>query len=84
MSEIKLKPCPFCGGKSFTGKVSKIWMEAEDRSRYDDIYSAQIICNKCGAEIEAKGYSLPEHAWEEAAFAWNTRGGKPADTELDD
>lgn len=76
MSKLKLKPCRFCNSKSFTGKVSKIWMEVDDRSRYDDIYSGQVICNKCGAEIEAKGYNLPEHAWEDAVTIWNTRGGK--------
>ena len=36
MSEIKLKPCPFCGGKAII-------------ARYIDAYSL-VVCENCGAE----------------------------------
>lgn len=34
VNEIKLKPCPFCGGKAVFGTISRTWIE----------------CTECGVE----------------------------------
>ena len=61
ISEIKLKPCPFCGGKS------EIQYGACDYNVYQVVY--QVVCKgqNCNA---MNGWSdTPE----EAAEAWNRR-----------
>ena len=59
MSEIKLKPCPFCGGKAII-------------ARYIDAYSL-VVCEKCGAESRMVEISEKYCSDEKAAEAWNRR-----------
>ena len=79
MSEIKLKPCPFCGGKAeFTTKTNS-------SSQHDVGFRFVVICTKChvcapktyewnfrlGSDGEIIS-SVDER--EEAAGDWNRRG----------
>ncbi|MGN1303761.1 MAG: Lar family restriction alleviation protein [Oscillospiraceae bacterium] len=57
MSEIKLKPCPFCGGKAVLT---------------DDICSV-VKCVECGAESGMFKISKEYSSDEKAAEAWNRR-----------
>lgn len=70
---IKLKPCPFCGGKAAAFFVKN-----------QNMVAAQ--CGKCGVlqgktiqeltEREACDYNLIEDAYEAVARKWNQRGGE--------
>ena len=60
--EIKLKPCPFCGGSA----------RFETRA----IFASQVItvkCKECEAECKPVGISIDYSAREMAAEKWNTR-----------
>lgn len=43
MNDIKLKPCPFCGGKALT----RIRIMREDPNISVDYAQLQIYCSKC-------------------------------------
>ena len=47
MSEIKLLPCPFCGGEAKFATSSRHWIE----------------CTKCGAQTEYTGYEEAIAIW---------------------
>lgn len=58
MSEIKLKPCPFCGGKAEIFR----W-----QAHINDEYHSDLVCTNCGAGFH-------NVSSEKAAFkAWNKR-----------
>ena len=61
MSEIKLLPCPFCGG------------EAEIISSCFFGWDKQIICTKCGASTRELCGVTPSKATKNAVKKWNTR-----------
>lgn len=63
MSEMKLKPCPFCGGKAWliNAEAGKDGMGRHWRNPR---------CRECGADL---GYCKTPEA---AAKAWNTRPGE--------
>lgn len=63
MGEIKLKPCPFCGGKA------EFALGEEYREEYKQS-NDWIERNSCGAETAC--FDTPE----EAAEAWNNRAGE--------
>ena len=63
MGEIKLKPCPFCGGKA------EFALGEEYREEYKQS-NDWIECNSCGTETAC--FDTPE----EAAEAWNNRAGE--------
>ena len=58
MPEIKLLPCPFCGG------------EAELRN---EGYCSFVKCQSCGAEAGLSHISAEYCANEKSAEAWNRR-----------
>ena len=58
MDEIKLKPCPFCGGKGVE------ILEDENKYLY---YRYMAQCQKCGANAKLG------RTKEEARKAWNRR-----------
>lgn len=60
MSEIKLKPCPFCGGEA------KVDYAINDYNRWG------VSCNTCGCVVEV-GFGDYEDTVEEAVKAWNRR-----------
>lgn len=62
MSEIKLLPCPFCGGEARLQKMS------HKRGYY-------VICKKCGCKTPyfQHQYSAKEILQGEAISRWNTR-----------
>ena len=73
MSEIKLKPCPFCGGVPFICEAKKhksrmLGQEIE----YGD--GAFVECSKCTCAISAD-------TMEDAINTWNTR--KPVEKVLE-
>lgn len=61
MSEIKLLPCPFCGGeaKFITGSPF-IWEHA-------------VACGECGTATRMIGGVIPSMARNRVAQVWNTR-----------
>lgn len=63
MSEIKLKPCPFCGG------------EARIASEGGTVVLA--TCKKCHAETQGVSISAEYCANEKAAEEWNRRINQP-------
>lgn len=73
MNEIKLKPCPFCGGKARLlsemrfGKQKKVWF---------------VACGGlgCGVMPETIDADTPQ----EAAEIWNRRAGEVRPNELRD
>ena len=62
MSEIKLKPCPFCGSENIT-EGSRMFDFGED------IY---IACKECGAKIQI----AKEYGWDDLRKRWNRRVGE--------
>ena len=63
MSEIKLKPCPFCGGEA-EFVLGEEYREEHKQSK------DWIQCSSCG--IETPYFDTPE----KAAEAWNRREGE--------
>lgn len=64
IEELKLKPCPFCGGK------------ADVRTRHDKFTRMYAQCGYCGAksdEIAAEIYATRIEARNRAAVLWNNR-----------
>lgn len=74
MSDIKLKPCPFCGGEAefcrTSIKTSDGWS--------DGVF---VYCTECRNRTSAVLYNKQEHGecgeYKEASEKWNTR--KPMD-----
>lgn len=58
MSEIKLKPCPFCGGTDLDYYV-------------DNFVSTYVECNSCGVKVQ--GAYNSERGEKEADELWNRR-----------
>ena len=73
MDEIKLKPCPFCGGtKIFVGSVAEIELTDECDENYDSYNSQfQVVCdfNVGGCGASSGSYRRKTTAIE----AWNRR-----------
>ena len=65
MSEIKLKPCPFCKSENIS-EGSRIFNFGED------IY---IVCRECGAKIQI----CKEYGWDELRKRWNRRTDNETD-----
>lgn len=63
-AETKLKPCPFCGGRSETQPVFDEWAENHEVVTHT-LYSAG--CDECGI------YTFPYLMPEEARERWNRR-----------
>lgn len=66
MSEIKLKPCPFCGGEA------KVGYAINDYNRWG------VSCNICGCVVEV-GFGEYDDTPEEAIKAWNRRRDNETD-----
>lgn len=62
MSEIKLKPCPFCGGEAFCYVSGRIEPEMPDMF--------WVRCKKC--DVVTKSYTTREKAIKK----WNRRAGE--------
>lgn len=71
MREIKLKPCPFCGGEAEWYRTKR------DKRKVFGIYHmiATIKCKSCTAEVHQAGYDA-DKAFENAANIWNRRVGQ--------
>lgn len=69
MSNIELKPCPFCGEKKFL-EVSAT--ERKDRPKC--IFTARVACLICHGQASNHGFDwTEEEAKEKAIKAWNKR-----------
>lgn len=71
VEEIKLKPCPFCGGEAEWYRTKR------DKRKVFGIYHmiATIKCKRCTAEVSQAGYDA-DKAFENAAKMWNKRVGQ--------
>ena len=69
MSEIKLKPCPFCGG------------EAEAVYAPNDINRWGVQCKSCGCTVEVEDWKGVEDTRENVIKAWNRRAGNESRTD---
>lgn len=49
MSEVELKPCPFCGGKAYSKSEDAGW-----DSRGENLWLVEIGCVNCGASIDVE------------------------------
>lgn len=72
MSEVKLKPCPFCGS------VPTVEFESGGRNCSTIIINIYIRCGKCRISKSEQmclndDLSEPEHAVQRAVLGWNTR-----------
>lgn len=63
MSEIALKPCPFCGSEA------RFWRTG----RYGDGFRTAVKCRSCEARIPSDKCMTPDGAEREAAERWNRR-----------
>ena len=63
MTDIKLKPCPFCGG------VAKVYHE----KNHGGIDGSVVRCERCGAKAEWKRLSYDCACDYGAVEAWNRR-----------
>lgn len=63
MTDIKLKPCPFCGG------TAKVYRE----KNHGGLDGSVVRCENCGAKAEWKALSYTTACDHEAAEAWNRR-----------
>ena len=68
MTDKKLKPCPFCGGKAKIGTTS----------HGHDVMSVYAVCTHCGAEGPVFMYDYWQYKKQmeqrgKARAAWNTR-----------
>ena len=72
----KLKPCPFCGGKTIEISWQKWgWQESKNDiivDEYETHRSFKVECADCGC-------TSPDDLWtfEDAVKYWNTRKGEP-------
>lgn len=66
MSEIELKPCPFCGGMAYLGVD---YENSEITTMFHD-FVYYIKCRACGALI----YGI--HDRKEISDRWNRRAGE--------
>ena len=64
MSDIKLKPCPFCGGE---GEINRFYSSMSIR------VSVQILCKNCGGRSGSFDEDARYCADEKAAESWNRR-----------
>lgn len=73
MDEIKLKPCPFCGGtKIFVGSVAEIELMDKYDENYD-LYNSQfqVVCDSIAGGCGASSGCCKNKA--AAIEAWNRR-----------
>ncbi len=71
MTDIKLKRCPFCGGKAEIINES-----TRDESRY---YVRCGAIGKCMVDV----FTVEFETEEDAALAWNLRNNKANEEEID-
>ena len=70
MSEIKLKPCPFCGS------ADNIVVTNREYGRTERVYEGLVACVKCHVHLASDELYKDEVSAEIAAVkAWNWRVG---------
>ena len=65
MEEIKLKPCPFCGGEAFIHEICEDFLGGGWKQR-----GYAVVCKKCHSSTEY------DENKEKSAAAWNRRAGE--------
>lgn len=69
MSEIKLKPCPFCGSKRVRSNLYGWECNSDNYAHY-------VYCENCSAQgpvITGEKVEPDENRWDKAREAWNER-----------
>ena len=79
MSQIRLKSCPFCGGKAELKNKRECYGHGEN---IEEHFVSCIICGASGARISEYRFS-PKVAISKAIKFWNTRH-QETDNEEDD
>lgn len=73
MGNVKLKPCPFCGGKAYLETNHRAFIKAQTTKV---AYVRCLNCNARTQRIELAKYGKTSHSIEadnEAVQAWNRR-----------
>lgn len=70
LENIKLKPCPFCGGKAEIWMLNENGQSCRNALWAKDIY---IECSTCHAASDTFEKTIDKNALEQAVSAWNQR-----------
>ena len=71
MSDIKLKPCPFCGSNDIAVDTFKV---------KNDRWQSGVVCSSClGGMDTLNTYLTPEESTTSAIEAWNRRAERRTD-----
>ena len=76
MEEIKLKPCPFCGGEATFAGGNDIIPVVNDESIVDvewEYWPVRVVCKSCSASTNEFYAESDDQNYEDAAKAWNRR-----------
>lgn len=66
MTEIELKPCPFCGGEAHFHRNNVMISNKSEKC-------AWVHCNRCGAKTKYFLRKFDKHYMRSANEAWNRR-----------
>lgn len=70
IKDIKLKPCPFCGGEAELKLNGNLGFTTEDPTL---AYSVYVYCRNCEARTKNIYRAVNYNALEVAASQWNLR-----------
>lgn len=79
MSEVKLKPCPFCGGEAIMWSCDRLIEISCKPCKFSRSFQGLIGNKKTDVPVVYEGGIVSEYefynkdAYEEAIEAWNTR-----------
>ena len=77
--KLKLKPCPFCGGKATFAGGNEIIPIVNDEDIVVDAewkyWPVRVVCKSCSASTSEFYAENDDQNYEDAEKAWNRRAG---------